>query len=41
MEPRPAWPRGPGSYPVAGLRLVVRYLEGREHLPVVELREAA
>jgi hypothetical protein len=41
MEPRPAWPRDPGSHPVAGLRVVVGYLEGREHLPVVELREAA
>ncbi len=41
MEPRPGWPRDPGSHPVAGLRLVVGYLEGREHLPVVELREAA
>jgi hypothetical protein len=31
----------PRGVRVAGLRLVVGYAEGREHLPVVELREAA
>jgi hypothetical protein len=41
MEPRPGLARDAGSRPMAGLRLVVSYLEGRERLPVVEPREAA
>jgi transposase InsO family protein len=41
IEPRSGWPANGGAERVADLRLVVGYLEGREHLPVVELREAA
>lgn len=41
IEPRSGWPANGGADRVTGLRLVVGYLEGREHLPVVELREAA
>jgi transposase InsO family protein len=41
IESRPGWPANDGTDRVTGLRLVVGYLEGREHLPVVELREAA
>jgi len=41
IEPRPGWPANGGTDRVTGLRLVVGQLEGRKHLPVVELREAA
>jgi transposase InsO family protein len=41
IEPRSGWSVNGGVNRVAGLRLVVGYLEGREHLPVVELSEAA
>jgi transposase InsO family protein len=41
IEPRPNWPANAAADRVEGLRLVVGYLEGREHLPVIELREAA
>jgi transposase InsO family protein len=41
IEPRSGWPVNAGVNRVADLRLVVGYLEGREHLPIVELREAA
>ena len=50
LEPRAAWPVGaPCASPQTVIRgqrgqrlaLVVGYLEGRRHLPVVELREAA
>ncbi len=50
FEPRPRWPRQSRcASPQAGihgkrgpkLRLVVGYLEGRKHLPVVELQRAA
>ena len=41
IESRPGWPANDGTDRVKGLRLVVGFLEGREHLPVVELREAA
>jgi transposase InsO family protein len=41
IEPRSGWPVNARVNRVADLRLVVGYLEGREHLPIVELREAA
>ncbi|MHC4819907.1 MAG: transposase [Planctomycetota bacterium] len=50
FEPRPEWPRrspcaspqaSVSGAPGAKLRLVVGYLEGRRHLPIIELREAA
>ncbi len=50
FEPRTAWPRRSSCAApqaqiegrrVAKLTLVVSYLEGRKHLPIVELRRAA
>jgi hypothetical protein len=50
FEPRRSWPcTGPCASPQTGIRgkrgvrlsLVVGYVEGRRHLPVVELRKAA
>jgi transposase InsO family protein len=50
FEPRPLWPRhSPCASPQTGvsgargtkLRLVVGYLEGRRHLPIIEVRKAA
>jgi len=43
FEPRARWPRGPLRRGNAGdrLRVVVSYVEGRRHLPVIELRRAA
>jgi transposase InsO family protein len=41
IEPRSGWPAEAGEVRVVELRLVVGYLEGREHLPVVDLREPA
>jgi transposase InsO family protein len=41
VEPRSGWPANGGANRVTVLTLVVGYLEGRDHLPVVELREAA
>jgi transposase InsO family protein len=39
FEPRPKWPHGPRRRD--HLRLAVSYVEGRKHLPVIELRRAA
>jgi transposase InsO family protein len=41
IESCSGWPAEAGEVRVVGLRLVVGYLDGRKHLPVVELREAA
>ncbi len=43
FEPRPKWPHRPRRRGVGGdtVRLEVSYVEGRKHLPVVELRRAA
>ena len=41
IEPRPGWPANGGTDRATGLSLVVGCLEGRKHLPVVALREAA
>ena len=37
----PGSTRCPGGHAEAPLKLVVSYLEGRQHLPIVELRKAA
>jgi hypothetical protein len=43
FEPRPKWPHQFRRSGAAGskLRLTVNYVEGRTHLPVIELRRAA
>ncbi len=43
LEPRPNWPHRPARCRPGGDRftLDVSYIEGRKHLPVVELRRAA
>jgi len=43
FEPRPKWPHRPMRSRANGdrLRLVVSYMEGRRHLPVIELKRAA
>ena len=43
LEPRPKWPRQPRSHTTRGDRfgLAVSYIEGRRHLPVIELHRAA
>jgi putative transposase len=43
FEPRPQWPHRPRGCSAKGdkLRLAVSYVEGRKHLPVIELRRAA
>ena len=43
FEPRPNWPHGSRRRKTGGdkVRLAVNYVEGRKHLPVVELRRAA
>jgi hypothetical protein len=39
IEPRPRWRRAPvGCSPGIGLKLDVNYVDGRKHLPVIELR---
>lgn len=39
LEPRPKWPHGPRHG--ERLRLAVSYVEGRRHLPIIDLRRAA
>ncbi len=42
LEPRPKWPNGPRRRAGAdNVQLAVGYVEGRKHLPVIELRRAA
>jgi transposase InsO family protein len=41
FEPRPRWPADDGAVRVKRLQLVVTFLEGRKHLPIVELKQAA
>ena len=43
IEPRPRWPHRPrrSTGDVTKIQLAVSYVEGREHLPVIELRRAA
>ena len=43
FEPRPKWPHQLRRWRVGGdkFRLAVSYVEGRKHLPVIELRRAA
>ena len=43
LEPRPNWPCGPRGRGADGdsFRLAVSYVEGRKHLPIIELRRAA
>lgn len=41
FEPRPRWPADDGAERVKRLQLVVTFLEGRKHLPIVELKRAA
>ncbi len=42
FEPRPRWPSPPDGHTRAGrLHLTVKYFEGRRHLPVVALAQAA
>jgi len=43
FEPRPRWPHQPHRRKTGGdrFRLHVTYIEGRKHLPVIELRRAA
>jgi len=43
FEPRPRWPHQPrhSKSDADKLRLAVSYVEGRKHLPVIELRRAA
>ncbi len=43
IEPRRHWPHGPVRRGTGGdkVRLAVSYVEGRKHLPVIELRRAA
>jgi transposase InsO family protein len=43
LEPRPHWPHGRRRRGTGGdkVRLAVSYVEGRKHLPVIELRRAA
>ena len=41
VEPRPRWPVDEEAMRVKRLDVVVKFMEGRKHLPVVELKRAA
>jgi hypothetical protein len=42
FEPRPKWPHGRRRRPGGDkFRLAISYVEGRKHLPVIDLRRAA
>jgi transposase InsO family protein len=41
IEPRRHWPHRPRRHGVGKVKLEVNYVEGRRHLPVIELRRAA
>lgn len=41
FEPRPRWPVNDEAVRVKRLESVVKFLEGRKHVPIVELRRAA
>jgi hypothetical protein len=41
VEPRPRWPVDEGAVCVKRVVLVVKFVEGRKHLPIVELKRAA
>ena len=41
LEPRPRWPVGDKAIRVKRIQLAVKFLEGRKHLPIVELKRVA
>ena len=41
LEPRPRWPVDDAAIRVKRIQLVVKFLEGRKHLPIVELKRVA